>query len=50
MNDWAVFVGISNCKEINDLNYNDDDTRDMYNRLISERWKSERIKLLIDAH
>jgi len=50
VNGWAVLAGISNYREINDLNYSDDDARDMYNRLISERWKSERIKLLIDAH
>jgi len=46
---WAVIIGVSDYQQINDLSYADDDAQDMYNRLISEGWKNNQIKVLINS-
>ncbi len=45
---WGVIVGISNFEYINDLNYADDNARDLYENL-SPVWGESHIKLLIDS-
>ena len=46
---WAVIIGVSDYRQINDLSYADDDARDMYNRLTGSGWKSSQIKLLTNS-
>lgn len=50
VNKWAVVIGISDYRGIaNDLQYCDDDARDMYNYLISKGYPAGNIKLLLDG-
>ena len=48
---WAVIVGEADyVGTVNDLDYTDDDARDMYDALISGGWEADHIQLLIDAN
>jgi len=50
VNKWAVVIGISDYLGTqNDLQYCDDDARDMYNYLLAEGYPAGNIKLLLDS-
>ena len=46
---WAIIVGVSDYKYINDLNYCDDDAIGLYNQ-IAASWGADHVRLLIDAN
>lgn len=47
---WAVIIGISDyVGKLNDLQYCDDDARDMYNYLLAKGYPAGNIKLLLDG-
>jgi hypothetical protein len=45
---WAVIVGVSDYKSLEDLNYADDDARELAQEL-SPFWGSDHVKLLLDS-
>jgi hypothetical protein len=45
---WAVIVGVSDYERLEDLNYADDDARELAQRL-SPFWGSDHVKLLLDS-
>jgi hypothetical protein len=45
---WAVLVGVSNYQYLNDLNYSDDDAREL-SQSLSPVWGSSHIRLLTDS-
>ena len=48
---WAVIIGEADyVGTVNDLDYTDDDARDMRDALISGGWEADHIQLLIDAN
>jgi hypothetical protein len=50
VNKWAVVIGISDYRGTqNDLQYCDDDARDMYNYLFAKGYPAGNIKLLLDS-
>ena len=50
VNKWAVVIGISDYRgKMNDLQYCDDDARDMYEYLIGRGYPEGNIKLLLDG-
>jgi uncharacterized repeat protein (TIGR02543 family) len=45
---WAVIIGVSNYQYINDLDYCDDDARDL-EEILSSVWGSDHVRMLIDS-
>jgi hypothetical protein len=45
---WAIIIGVANYQYISDLNYTDDDARELSDRL-QDIWGADHVKLLVDA-